>query len=118
MKNHSVHASIIATAVLLAVGTVIYFDHSHASTDYHCVAGPNEICASDQWVADFRRFKYLRDKYKMPTQVEDELVGMKQRLGAEVPKGYGVDEKKERFVKLETQPPPATEPAPQKGKSK
>ena len=48
----------------------------------------------------------------------DELVGMKQRLGAEVSKGYGVDEKKERFVKLETPPPPATEPAPQKGQSK
>lgn len=76
---------------------------------YTCVAGPDEQCPSDQWIKEYREFKGLVNKYQAPQAIQDQMNGMRQRLSAQIPQGYDMDEKKERWVK---QKPPLAAQAP------
>ena len=82
---------------------------------YSCVAGPDEICASDLWYAEYKKLKALQEKYSAPQDVQDMMSGMNMRLAKQIPAGYGWDEGKQRFVNLQPTPkPPATPVAPEK----
>jgi len=74
-----------------------------AASAYSCVAGANEQCASDLWMADYRQLKAIQARYQAPHDVQITIQGLASTLQASIPQGYTWDEKKERFVKL---PPP------------
>lgn len=79
------------------------------SPKYSCVAGPEEVCASDLWYADYMKWKALQAKYAVPQEVADQLRGMAIRLSESVPAGMRWDEAKQRFVKAEQPKPPKVE---------
>ena len=74
---------------------------------YKCVAGPDEQCASDLWFADYQKLLALNKKYTAPQDIQDMMVGLKMRLSQQIPAGYGWDDGKKRFVKLNPTTPPA-----------
>ena len=96
-KYAAVAAIVIGVLVVGAAGYFVVDSRIHAS--YHCVAGPNEQCASDEWYADFQKLKTLQAPYQMPKEKQDMVAGMVQRLSRDIPAGYQWDEKKVRFVK-------------------
>lgn len=73
---------------------------------YKCVAGPDEKCASDLWMADYEKLIALQKKYAAPQDVIDMMSGLRMRLSQQVPAGFGWDDEKKRFVKLPEAPKP------------
>jgi hypothetical protein len=93
------------------------------SKPYSCVAGPDELCMSDIFYADYVRWKALQAEVAKDLQSpallaiqnkQDQLNGMTQRLAGQVQTltqqhpGFTFDDEKVRLVKA----PPAKEPAP------
>lgn len=91
-----------------------------AAKPYTCVAGPDEVCASDLWYADYLKFKALGakyvipqeilKKYQMPQDVQDQIKGWGLRLASAAPKGFDWSEEKQRWVKIPVQQ--VAQPAP------
>jgi hypothetical protein len=105
---------ILVTALLCGLGYVV--DARIHQASYHCVAGPNEQCASDEWYSDFQKLKTLQAPYQMPKEKQDMVAGMVQRLSRDIPAGYQWDEKKVRFVKQAMPPAPSAPPIQSPGK--
>ena len=109
---------VLVTALLCGLGYVV--DARIHQASYHCVAGPNELCASDEWYSDFEKLKTLQVPYQMPKEKQDMVAGMVQRLSRDIPAGYQWDEKKVRFVRqpitqkfdAPNAPPPTAGPPP------
>jgi hypothetical protein len=74
-----------------------------------CVAGPDETCPSDLWMADYDRLMSMRARYQAPQDVTDQMNGMDARLARDIPPGYYFNVPKKRFVKL---PPSGAAAAP------
>lgn len=110
-------AAFAITLVGGGVGAGYYISHRSSPPSYSCVAGPDELCASDQFFSDYQRWKTLKaDLAKQQESTElrdlqnksDQLSGMTTRLSQQIPQGYAWDEKKSRFVKASpSAPPPA-----------
>lgn len=79
---------------------------------YVCFAGPDEVCASDLWVADYDRLRVLQKKYSPPQDVADQMAGMAQRLAQQIPPGYQWDDAKRRYVKIKPVIPSQPQPVP------
>ena len=94
-----VFTACIVVGVLGLCGLGYVVDTRIHQASYHCVAGPNEQCASDEWYSDFQKLKTLQAPYQMPKEKQDMVAGMVQRLSRDIPAGYQWDEKKVRFVK-------------------
>lgn len=107
--------AIVALFCILLASAVAQDNKPKKEAKYVCFAGPNEICPSDLWVADYEKLLALRKKYSAPQDIQDMMNGMGNRLAQQIPQGYGWDEKKQRFVKTEA-PPVAAAPPPADGK--
>jgi hypothetical protein len=124
---------VMLCCVGIVMGALAVRAHYAAAT-YTCVAGPGEICFSDLFAAEYKRWQGLRDKKTHMEQdaaksgdftleleaVQDQYTGMTTRLSQQLPSkklgydaDYQVDDKKLRFVKvvplpaLTDAPPPA-----------
>jgi hypothetical protein len=100
----------VALLVLISAGTGLTIHHYLTATPaYHCVAGPGEQCASDQWYADYLHLQKLQAPYTPPKDTGDLINGIATRLRTQIPAGYDWDDGKERFVK---RAPPTAPPQP------
>lgn len=118
--------TIIVLAVMgtlaIAGGAYAYGAHHNA---YHCVAGPGEKCASDQFVKDWREYRDLVQKYNpppLPIPKDDQvrIDGLHDLLNREAV-AYGAtgqpggtmqwDQGKERFVVIPPDPKASLKPA-------
>ena len=72
-----------------------------------CVAGENEKCPTESWLAGYRKLIETQTKYAPPQEVQDYLAGLQARLQREIPAGYNWDPAKEVFVKPAAPTPPA-----------
>lgn len=83
-----------------------------------CTPGPDERCPTDQFVADYRALIHLQKEvadmanapeFKKVQEKSDQLTGMSQRLGTQVPAGFQWDAGKMKFTAVK--PPPTPTPA-------
>jgi hypothetical protein len=105
MKRNLLYLLILATAAAAAQ------DKPKAKKPYSCSAGPDEVCPSDLWYADYLVWHATNMKYSVPKDVQDLQNGRAQRLNKEIPPGYEWSDAKQRFVKMKPQVPVPT-PAP------
>lgn len=104
--------AVVAFCVAVGAGVVLYkMDHPAA---YVCVAGPGEVCASDQFVDAMHRLKDLdkeiSDKQKSSCAVKDWLDtirlrnGLSEEVNAQIKdmnsKGFGWNDSKIRFAQF------------------
>lgn len=117
-KNRIV--TLVVTLVAVAGLAVAGVYRSRAAANIPaCYAGDGQVCPSDQFSSDYQAFLALRDQVVAATRSSalrdfqaksDQLVGLQQRLGQEIPKGYQFDEGTRKFVKIPPTPtaaPPA-----------
>jgi hypothetical protein len=78
-----------------------------------CLAGVNELCASDKFYAEYQRYKDYQVKYAPPKDVQLIMKGitadLNEEIQVEMKQGFTWNEQKMRFVKPE--PPVAAKPA-------
>jgi hypothetical protein len=79
-----------------------------------CIAGANELCASDKFYSEYARLKEIQAKYAPPPDVQLIMRGitadLQDEINLESGQGYKWDEKKYLFTK----PAPASaQPAPE-----
>jgi hypothetical protein len=112
MKMKNVYLYVVLTVVLAATAAGLYYlGMHHASASYNCVAGPNELCASDQFHSDRLRVKELDKEITEQTKSgavrswQDKIDlrnGLAERLNAqmdvELKQGYNWNDDKGRFV--------------------
>jgi hypothetical protein len=89
----------LGAGLLSGIITTLTLTTIHHKPAYSCVAGPDEICASDQFVQDWNQFVSIRDKYQIPHDAQVTMTGIVATLKEQVPAGYEWNEKKLRFVK-------------------
>lgn len=77
-----------------------------------CLAGVNELCASDKFYAEYQRYKDYQVKYAPPKDVQLIMKGitadLNEEIQVEMKQGFTWNEQKMRFVKPE--PPVAAKP--------
>jgi hypothetical protein len=94
---------------LLVAGTVAVGMHIRSSQadSYHCLAGQNEVCPTEEYVFAYHQWVALRDKVQHEQQSaamrsvqqdQDQFSGMTQRLQNAFPPGMQFDEKKLMFI--------------------
>jgi hypothetical protein len=104
---------VLGIVLVVVVSGGMYWAGHHASASYNCVAGPNEVCASDQFYGDMQRLKALNKEVtakqnSAPIREWREAIdlsnGMAQRLNAQIIEenklGFKWDDSKGRFVKM------------------
>ena len=111
--------TVVFIALLVIVPAYLLITHHSSDASYSCVAGPGEICASDQFYADYVRWDKLRHELPAMQQVKavrelqdksDLLDGMTRRLNAAIPSGYIWDDGKKRFLVAPQKPAQAPVP--------
>ena len=111
-KHALIDGILVALVILVFLGAMKMWGEEAKKGKYFCSAGPNEICPSDLWVADYQKLVALRKKYTAPQDIQDMMAGMTNRLASQIPQGYGWDENKQRFVKTPEPVKPAATPPP------
>lgn len=92
-----------AIALTITIGTFILVANYQDSKKPTCVAGLNEQCPSDIIQRDWHEYKWLRDKYKAPHDVELRMNGIAVEIQQSTPSGWQWDQNKERYTKIPVQ---------------
>ena len=81
-----------------------------------CIAGVNELCASDKFYSEYARLKEIQAKYAPPPDVQLIMRGitadLQDEINLESGQGYKWDEKKYLFTKPGGQSPVPAQSAP------
>lgn len=83
------------------------------ATPAKCVAGLNQLCASDKFYVEYKRYKDYQAKYGPPEDVQLIMKGLladlNEEIQAEQKAGYVWNDKESVFIK--PSPPEAAKPA-------
>ena len=85
---------------LLGITGILLFAAACAKKEaYHCLAGPNEQCATEEWYSELQDLQALNKKYSPPADVQREMKEKLALLQSTVPQGYDWNDEKKKFVK-------------------
>ena len=92
---------------LLGITGMLLFAAACAKKEaYHCLAGPNEQCATEEWYSELQDLQALNKKYSPPADVQREMKEKLALLQSTVPQGYDWNDEKKKFVKRAAPPMP------------
>jgi hypothetical protein len=110
MKLNKLYLGLVAL-ILIGGGAGFYYHTHSAAPAYHCLAGPNEQCATEEWYSELQDLQALNKKYSPPADVQKQMKEKLALLQSTVPAGYDWNDQKKVFVKRAA-PPSLTQPVP------